>query len=225
MENQQAQPSPKKKYIGLFLLTGVLIVFLLTRGMVSTQKQNMQAAPNVISPEESKPSVVYIHIDRVAQELGLIDQATKQLQSANEGLIKTREEARAKLQQQVTEAENKLGEKATEEQQQELVNLLQQARARLNQVDKQLAQIANQNKLTLVKTVRNQIFPYARDIATELGASSLQELEVTVFWHDEKLDISNRVIERMRAEAKVQSTKETDPSPIDAEAPQSAPSK
>ena len=149
--------------------------------------------------EPAKPQMVVVDLDAVADSLGLRERLTRTLQAANAELIKKREAAQQQLQTLLTDRRAEIGEEPTEEQKKEWVNMANQARAKMAQIDQEIQAISVRNKQAVIAQVRAEIKPFVESVAKRHGATVVAE-KSSLFWAEKSLDISDDVIAELKLE-------------------------
>ena len=175
----------------LTVIAVLVVMLMLKNPEASEAKENI----------DDTPKIVYLDLDRVTNEVGLMARIDEKLEALKQQLSRDREKVRSQLQSEVTAAENRLrqlGNGVTEEQKEGLLSLHKKANARLSEADRQVTQLMNKNRRALIQAARTEILTNAEKIAQEQGATTIIELDTSILWHDNSQNITEQVVTRMK---------------------------
>jgi len=175
----------------LTVIAVLVVMLMLKNPEASEAKENI----------DDTQKIVYLDLDRVTNEVGLMARIDEKLEALKQQLSRDREKVRSQLQSEVTAAENRLrqlGNGVTEEQKEGLLSLHKKANARLSEADRQVTQLMNKNRRALIQAARTEILTNAEKIAQEQGATTIIELDTSILWHDNSQNITEQVVTRMK---------------------------
>ena len=153
----------------------------------------------------SRAAVAIIDLDAVARALGRDDVIAQQINIANQQLAGQLGQVATDLQQQV-QARRDEYDVIGDEAQQELEQLTAVANQRLQQTQQLAQQRSAQFQQAVINAFRNEVSPYASQIATERGAVAVITVATPMLWFDSNADITDEVIAAMRAAGLEQAT-------------------
>jgi Skp family chaperone for outer membrane proteins len=142
--------------------------------------------------------VAVIDLDAVARALGRDDVIVQQINQANQQLTSQLGQVATNLQEQVN-AEREKYEVVGDEAEAELQQLTAVANQRLQQTQRLAQQRSAEFRQAVINAFRNEVQPYAREIAEERGASAVITVATPMLWFDSEADITDEVIAAMRA--------------------------
>lgn len=140
-----------------------------------------------------QPEVVVVDLDVIGKALGLQEEVIAQIRNDEQMLLSRRQEIIKNMQNQIKAKQDEFGEEPTEEQQQELQRMAAQAQNNLMQVNREIQNLAMQNRQQRIAQVREQIKPYVERVAKRRGAKIVLEAS-NHFWAADQVDISSEVI-------------------------------
>ncbi|HSG91490.1 MAG TPA: OmpH family outer membrane protein [Pseudomonadales bacterium] len=143
-------------------------------------------------------AVTIIDLDSVARALGRDDVIAQQINQANQSLSSQLGQVAQNLQQQLTEERDKydvLGDEAEAELQQKTAVANQQ----LQQTQRLAQQKSAQFRTAVINAFRDEVQPYASEIAKARGAVAVITVATPMLWFDPAADITGEVITAMRA--------------------------
>jgi Skp family chaperone for outer membrane proteins len=145
--------------------------------------------------------VAVIDLDSVARQLGYDNQMRTAIAQQRASLVKQLGVIQASFNEEITKKQSQFGANPSQEQ----TNQLRQQRATavetLRQQDREAGKLLNQYQAQLVVQFRSAVKPAARAVAAEKGLSViLTKHDSLVFDYDTTVDITDAVVERIRAE-------------------------
>ena len=171
----------------------------------------------------SRAAVAIIDLDAVARALGRDDVIAQQINIANQQLAGQLGQVATDLQQQV-QARRDEYDVIGDEAQQELEQLTAVANQRLQQTQQLAQQRSAQFQQAVINAFRNEVSPYASQIATERGAVAVITVATPMLWFDSNADITDEVIAAMRAAGLEQATQPAAVAPAPAATAEDPPS-
>ena len=170
-----------------------------------------------------RAAVAIIDLDAVARALGRDDVIAQQINIANQQLAGQLGQVATDLQQQV-QARRDEYDVIGDEAQQELEQLTAVANQRLQQTQQLAQQRSAQFQQAVINAFRNEVSPYASQIATERGAVAVITVATPMLWFDSNADITDEVIAAMRAAGLEQATQPAAAAPAPAATAEDPPS-
>jgi Skp family chaperone for outer membrane proteins len=150
---------------------------------------------------DAKSNVAIIDLDAIAQQLGYDNQMASAIQQRKASLTKQLGVIQTSFQQEIAKKESELGANPTQEQSQQLAQHRRAAAVKLRQEDRNAGMLLRQYKAQLIQQFRNTVKATARQIAAQRGLSIiLTKNDSVVFDYDMAVDITDAVVEQMRAE-------------------------
>jgi Skp family chaperone for outer membrane proteins len=150
-------------------------------------------------PGTGAPSVVVVDLEMIAKTTGLDTEIEQQMTNArNEANAKLNEVA-VDLESQLNQEREKLGDEASEADQQALRQLTAQAQQQFAQAQNQAQQNVQQYQASLVVEFQEKVQPIAAEIAAKRGATLALIAGPTLFWYDPSADITAEVLAEMQA--------------------------
>jgi len=150
-------------------------------------------------PGTSAPSVVVVDLETIAKATGLDTEIEQQMTTArNEANAKLNEVA-VDLESQLNQEREKLGDDASEADQQALRQLTAQAQQQFAQAQNQAQQNVQQYQANLVVEFQEKVQPIAAEIAAKRGATLALITGPSLFWYDSSADITAEVLAEMQA--------------------------
>ena len=144
-----------------------------------------------------RSDVAVIDLDAVARALGRDEVIAQQINRANQQLSSQLGEVAKDLQQQLQEEREKY-EVVGDEAEAELEQKTAVANQRLQQTQRLAQQRASEFRTAVINEFRNELQPYASEIARERGASAVITVATPMLWFDAEVDITDEVIAAMR---------------------------
>jgi len=148
-------------------------------------------------PQGGAAGVAIIDLDAVARALGRDDVIAQQINVANQQLAGQLGQVATNLQQQV-QARRDEYEVIGDEAEQELQQLTAVANQRLQQTQQLAQQRSAQFRQAVINSFRNEVTPYASEIAASRGAVAVVTVATPMLWFDSQADITDEVIAKMR---------------------------
>ena len=148
-------------------------------------------------PQGGAAGVAIIDLDAIARALGRDDVIAQQINVANQQLAGQLGQVATNLQQQV-QARRDEYEVIGDEAEQELQELTAVANQRLQQTQQLAQQRSAQFRQAVINSFRNEVTPYASEIASARGAVAVVTVATPMLWFDAKADITDEVIAAMR---------------------------
>ena len=145
----------------------------------------------------SRAAVAIIDLDAIARALGRDDVIAQQINVANQQLAGQLGQVATNLQQQV-QAERDKYEVIGDEAEQELVQLTAVANQQLQQTQRLAQQRSAEFRTAVINSFRNEVTPYAQEIATQRGVAAVITVATPMLWFDSSADITDEVIAAMR---------------------------
>lgn len=139
-----------------------------------------------------------IDLDEVAHRLKRDASLRQALQVKQSQLNGSLTQVRDQYIEQARSMQQQMGEKPAEEDQRKLAETVNQMNAKLTELQQQAAASLSQEQGALVQRFRNEVLPFAVDIARERGfATILIKNENLIFAYDPSTDITEEVVRRM----------------------------
>jgi Skp family chaperone for outer membrane proteins len=152
-------------------------------------------------PAAMQGKVAIIDLDSIARQIGYDSQMNTAVEQQKASLAKQLGVIQAGFNEEITKKQSEFGATPTQEQSQQLRQQRLAATAKLQQQDRQAGMLLGQYKAQLVQQFRNAVKPAARAVAADKGLSIiLTKNDGVVFDYDTAVDITDAVVERMRAE-------------------------
>ncbi|MDZ7827283.1 MAG: OmpH family outer membrane protein [Gammaproteobacteria bacterium] len=147
--------------------------------------------------DAGRSGVAVIDLDAVARALGRDDVIAQQINQANQQLTSQLGQVAKDLQQQLEEERDKY-EVVGDEAQAELEQKTAVANQRLQQTQRLAQQRSAEFRTAVINAFRNEVQPYASEIARERGAVAVVTVATPMLWFDAEVDITDEVIAAMR---------------------------
>lgn len=163
------------------------------------------AAPSV---KAQQGGVAIVDVDAVAREIGADKQVLDALKQAQDNLNTRLKDTQAAMQKQFDEAVAKAGgDKASDEQKQQLAQFNQRLQTQFAQYKGQAQVTLNREQAKRVLAFREKVRPVALDIAKGKGLSVVLQKSDQVIGFAESVDISKEVAAQLKAaEPKAEAT-------------------
>ncbi len=152
----------------------------------------------------STGGVAVLDLDVVATAIGRDKVITEQVLSFAKEEEEKLMRLQSELQQQVSSANEKLGEAAGEEEKQSLNSMVVQARTQLTRELGQARQSAQQLRLQLVREFAIEVQPVARRAAESRGLTIVMVKQPGLLVVSPEVDITDAVIDSLQASAKAE---------------------
>lgn len=146
---------------------------------------------------DNRASVAVIDLDAVARALGRDEVIAQQINQANQQLTSQLGDVAEDLQQQLQQEREKY-EVIGDEAQADLDQKTAAANQRLQQTQRVAQQRAAEFRTAVINSFRNEVQPYASEIARERGAATVITVATPMLWFDSEVDITDEVIAAMR---------------------------
>ena len=145
-------------------------------------------------------NVAIIDLDMVAKQLGYDTQIAGAIQQQKSSLQKQLGVIKANFEQELTKTKNQIGESPTPEQAKQFQQSNLVANQKFSQEAKKANLLLNRYSAQVIQQFRNTVKTTARQVAADKGLSIILTKNDIVFDYDMAVDITDAVIERMRAE-------------------------
>lgn len=149
--------------------------------------------------------IAVLDLDKVAAATGRDKVITQKIQEFAQEQEQKLKQLQSELQQQVTSANEKLGNEAGEEEKQSLNTLLAEARTQLTRELNQARQSAQQLRLQLVQEFTTEVQPAARREAEKRGLTVVMVKQPGLLVVTPESDITDAVIDHLQAASSLQS--------------------
>lgn len=146
-------------------------------------------------------SVSILDVDVVAKALGRDDVMQQQIRSAQQQLNEELTRVRDELKAQLTEKRSEIGEEPSQEQRESLQRSTADAVHQLEQTQQLALQRSAEVRAAVVNQFRDEIAPYAAEIARARGTKAVFTPAASMIWFEPEADITGEVIAAMRARA------------------------
>lgn len=144
--------------------------------------------------------VAVIDLDRVAQELGRDVEMANEIQQTGQQYKQKLETVALQAADKLKKVRDGLGEAPTEDQQKQFQLMTYNTNINFKKLQQQVGAKLNQEQTQLVAKFRDDVKPYASDVAKHNGLPTVvTRNDSVVFSHEETVDITDQVIEQMRA--------------------------
>jgi Skp family chaperone for outer membrane proteins len=154
---------------------------------------------NVAVGRES--TVAILDLDSVAKQLGYDVQIVAAMKQQKVSLEQQLGVIKASYEQELGKRKNQVGDKPSQEQTQYLADSVRQANDSLVQQKVKADRLLNLYSAQLIKSFRDRVKTAAREVAGEQGLSViLTKNDAVVFDYNTAVDITDAVVEKMRAE-------------------------
>ena len=164
--------------------------------------------------EQQFGRVAIIDLDQVAKSLGRDKEMANSIQQAQASLNQQLTTVQAEYQTQIEEKEKEYGEAPTEDQNLQLATLNQQAAVNLNAVRQKAQTMLTNHNRQVLGSFREQVKPLANQVADEKGLSIvITKNDAVVFVYKNAVDITDEVVNLMRAKGLASSPPSTPPTP------------
>lgn len=156
--------------------------------------------PACNSSNEATSPVLVVDLDAVAKATGRQELMQKELEFANLRLSEQLKLVASRLENVVSDEKEKIGEKPSQDEQQQFDAVLLEARKQL-QNSKQLAlQQANVFRTELILQFRQEVADISQQIAAEKKSQIVMVTNGEALWYDPAADITGEVIAVIRAQ-------------------------
>jgi len=145
--------------------------------------------------------VAIVDVDAVAREIGADKQVLEALKQAQDNLNSRLKDTQAAMQKQFDEAVVKAGgDKATDEQKQQLAQFNQRLQDQFSQYKGQAQVTLNREQAKLVLAFREKVRPVALEIAKGKGLDVVLQKSDQVIGFAESVDISKEVVAKLKTQ-------------------------
>lgn len=153
------------------------------------------------SADQNQPNgFAIIDLDEIASRLKKDVQLQNALKQREAQFNNELGQLRSRFSQQVQLQAQQIGNEPTQEQQQQLAQLVNNLNVQLSRAQSTAQQQLNRDEIALVQNFRNEVRPVAVKIALERGFTIvLTKNEAVLFAYDDNYDITEEVIRRMAA--------------------------
>lgn len=156
------------------------------------------AAPSV---KAQQGGVAIVDVDAVAREIGADKQVLDALKQAQDNLNTRLKDTQSAMQKQFDEAVAKAGgDKASDEQKQQLAQFNQRLQDQFSQYKGQAQVTLNREQAKLVLAFREKVRPVALEIAKGKGLDVVLQKSDQVIGFAESVEISKEVAEKLKAQ-------------------------
>ncbi len=143
-------------------------------------------------------TVAVIDLDAVARQLGRDKQIGGAIQQRQASLNEQLATVKASYEQEIAEKQRQIASLPSPEQSESLANIQRKAGTNLNEIRRRAQQNLNTHRLQLVNSFREEVRPFAQQVAREKGLSVIvTKNDSVVFDYDAAADITVEVAERM----------------------------
>lgn len=145
----------------------------------------------------NRTAVAIIDLDSVARALGRDDVIAQQINQANQQLSSQLGKVAENLKEQLSEERGKypvMGDEAKKDLQAKTA----EANQKLQQTQRLAQQKSAQFRTAVINAFREEVQPYASEIAKKRGAVAVITVATPMLWFDSKADITGEVIAAMR---------------------------
>ncbi len=143
--------------------------------------------------------VAVVDLDAVARALERDAVIEQRIGEANRELAAQLEDVAAKLEERLAEQAEEIGEPDSEAARRELQRIQAEARAQLRQTRQRAQALSARYRARVVASFREEVRPYAMELARERGAQAVLASGTQLVWFDAGVDITDEVIAAMRA--------------------------
>lgn len=155
--------------------------------------------------------VAVIDLGAVATASGQEAEIRRQAEIRRANLNSQLQEAAASLELQLAAEREKIGDTPTEEQTQRLQQLAGEAQRQYAAAQQQAQAQAQQFETDLVMAFREKVKPFAEQVALARDAKVVMLADVTMFWFQPSVDITDEVIVKLRANPSIFATQPAEP--------------
>ena len=159
----------------------------------------MTTACDPIDKLKNSNSTMLVDLDAVAQALGRDELMKQEILTAEQKIRGQLEQVASELQNQVKQAQDKLGSKSKREDKAHVEQLALKAQQTFRQQQAVAQQKVNQARAELMQKFRDEIKLVAEPVARKQGASMVKIISADVLWFDPVVHITGDVIAQMRA--------------------------
>ena len=139
-----------------------------------------------------------IDLDEIAKRTQNDVRLQQALQQREAALNQELGNMRAQFQRQVQLKQQEIGAEPTQQQQQELANMVNQLNVQINRAQSTAQQTLTNDQVNLIQSFRNGVRPIAVKVALERNFKIiLTKNEAVLFAYDDAYDITEEVIKRM----------------------------
>lgn len=150
------------------------------------------------APAAPNGTVALLDLDAVAKRLGRDVVISEQLKATNDALAEGVTKAKGDLQSQLDKSQQEVGEKPTDEQKQQLLQLGQTLNSQLQTKVQEAREEFNSKQVDLVRQFREEVKPVAQKIAAKKGMNTvLIRSDIVVLTADTAVDITDDVVAEM----------------------------
>lgn len=144
-------------------------------------------------------SVLIVDLNAIAKATGRQEIMQKELEFANLKLSEQLKLVASKLEENITEEKDKLGDSPSEDQKQQLTQLVTQAQKQLLDTKNLAVQQSTNFRSDLVLRFRNEVGEIAQKIASRSGSKLVLVSNHETIWFDPSADITGEIIAVIRA--------------------------
>lgn len=144
-------------------------------------------------------SILIVDLNAIAKATGRQEIMQKELEFANLKLSEQLKLVASKLEDNITEEKDKLGDSPSEDQKQQLTQLVTQAQKQLLDTKNLAVQQSTNFRSELVLRFRNEVGEIAQKIARRSGGKLVLVSNHETIWFDPTADITDEVIAVIRA--------------------------
>lgn len=147
----------------------------------------------------TKNSILIVDLNAIAKATGRQEIMQKELEFANVKLSEQLKLVASKLEENITEEKDKIGDSPSDDQKQQLGQLVTQAQQQLLNTKNQAIQQSTNYRSELVNRFRNEVGEIAQQIAARSGGQLVLVSSYETIWFDPSADITDEVIAVIRA--------------------------
>lgn len=185
----------------------ITTVALACIGLLSVGCNQLNQPAQTTADAEPSAGIAIIDLDEVARQLGsdkqIVNSLKQRQQQLKNQLVELAENYRAEFnkQKEVVEAQAEDNSGTVQ-----LASFEQQVNQKFNSARVQADQVLSQHKLNLVNKFRDAVRPAARKVAHERGCAVIVTKQDSLYDYDPECDITNEVVQVLRASAAAKKT-------------------
>ncbi len=145
-------------------------------------------------PVEPKPQVLVLDLTAIAKATGRGAVIADKIEQANARLEQQLTDFKEKIEFRLREEKNKIKSKRDKEAQQHFQVLFVKAQQQMQRAQMQAKQKSQLYKAKLWQAFKNEIKPFAKQIAQSRDASIVRFVDASSLWHSRSVDITDVVI-------------------------------
>lgn len=180
------------RFVSSMALVGLIVILL--------AGCNQQSAPPALT-QKANGGVAVIDLDAVAAQLGRDTEITRQIKIKQDELNGKIAQAKSVFINQIQTKQKEFGDEPTLEQKQQLQAMQVQANMTLKQAQQQAAQLLQNHRTLLIRAFRDQVTPYAKQIAAQKGMTTIVPKNDMIISVEPSAEISLAVAELMKSQS------------------------